>query len=70
MYLHADLLIKLYLYLLKKKIIKNVIRSEDTLMHKPERRSNFFPIFFTHNQAEQIKKEVICVQVLLETQLT
>ena len=44
-------------------VIKNVNRSENTLMHKAERPSNyFFPFFFTHYQAEQIKKEVICVQ--------
>ena len=40
-------------------VIKNTIESEGTLMHKAERPSNYF---FTHYQAEQIKKGVICVQ--------
>ena len=36
------------------------------MMHSTERPSNyFFPNTFTHNQAEQIKKGVIFVQVLL-----
>ena len=39
--------------------MKNVIWSEKTLM-------NFFSNSFTYNQAEQIKKGVICVQILLE----
>ena len=57
---------------LKKKsiVIKNVIKSEDTLMHKAERPSNYFSNTFTHNHAEQIKKGVICVQILLEICLT
>ena len=53
----------------KKKIRignKNVIGSEETLMHKAERPSNYFSNSFTHNQAEQIKKGVICVHMLLE----
>ena len=50
-------------------VIKNVIRSEDTLMDRTESPSNFCTIF-THNQAEQIKKAVICVQIVLETHLT
>ena len=29
-----------------------------------------FSNYFTYNQAEQIKKEVICVQILLEIHLT
>ena len=37
-------------------VIKNVIGSEDTLMHKAGRPSNFF-ISFIHSQAEQIKKK-------------
>ena len=39
-------------------------------MHKGERPSNFSSNTFTHNQAEQIKKGVICVQILLEIHLT
>ena len=39
-------------------------------MHKAVRPSNFFPNSFTYNQAEQIKKGVICVQILLEIHLT
>ena len=51
--------------------IKNVYRSGDTLMHKAERPSNyFFSNSFIHSQAEQIKKGVICVQILLEIHLT
>ena len=50
-------------------VIKNVIESEDPLMHKAEHPSNFSNTF-THNQAEQIKKGVICVQNLLEIHLT
>ena len=38
-------------------VIKNVIWSEKTLMHKAVHPSNFFPNSFTYNQAEQIKKE-------------
>ena len=45
--------------------MKNVNRSEDTLMHKAECPSNYFSNSFTHYQAEQIKKEVICVQIFL-----
>ena len=49
----------------KHRYKKNVIWSEKTLMHKAERPSNyFFPIFFTYNQTEQIKKGLICVQIL------
>ena len=52
-------------------VIKNVIWSERTLMHKAVRPSNyFFSNSFTYNQAEQIKKGVICVQILLEIHLT
>ena len=51
-------------------IIKNVIEAEDNLMHKAERHSNYFSNTFTHKQAKQIKKGVICVQILLETHLT
>ena len=39
-------------------------------MHKAVRPSNYFSNSFTYNQAEQIKKEVICVQILLEIHLT
>ena len=40
-------------------------------MHKAERPSNcFFSNSFTYNQAEQIKKGVTCVQILLEIHLT
>ena len=36
-------------------------------MHKAVRPSNnFFPKSFTYNQAEQIKKGVTCVQILLK----
>ena len=50
---------------------KHVLWSEKTLMHKAVRPSNyFFSNSFTYNQAEQIKKEVICVQILLEIHLT
>ena len=35
-------------------------------MHKAERPSNYFFNTFTHNQAEQIKNGVICVQILSE----
>ena len=35
-------------------------------MHKAGSPSNYFSNSFTHNQAEQIKKGVICVQILLE----
>ena len=51
-------------------VIKNVIWSEKTLMHKAEHPSNNFSNSFTNNQAEQIKKGVICVQILLEIHLT
>ena len=40
-------------------------------MHKAAHPSNyFFSNSFTYNQAEQIKKRVICVQILLEIHLT
>ena len=52
-------------------IIKYIIWSEKNLMHKAERPSNyFFPYSFTYNQAEQLKKGVICVQIFLEIHLT
>ena len=39
-------------------------------MHKAERPSNyFFPIALYNNQAEQIKKVVICLQIMLEIHL-
>ena len=39
-------------------------------MHKAECPSNYFSNSFTYNQAGQIKKGVICVQILLEIHLT
>ena len=39
-------------------------------MHKAVRPSNYFFQFFHKKQAEQIKKEVICVQILLVIHLT
>ena len=39
-------------------------------MYKAVRPSNYFSHSFTFNQAEQIKKDVICVQILLEIHLT
>ena len=42
----------------KKASLLKIIESEDSLMHKAERLSSyFFYKPFTHNQAEQIKKE-------------
>ena len=38
-------------------------------MHKAERPNNYFSNTFAHNQAEQIKKGVICVQIVLEIHL-
>ena len=38
-------------------------------MHKAVRPINYFSSSFTYNQAEQLKKEVICVQILLEIHL-
>ena len=46
-------------------VIKNVIGSEDTLMH-----SNYFSKIFIHYQAEQMKKGVNFVQILLEIHQT
>ena len=52
-------------------VIKIVIWSEKTLMHKAVRPSNyFFSNSFTYNQAEQIQKKIICVKILLEIHLT
>ena len=53
-----------------KRCYQHVIWSEKTLMHKAERPSNCFIYSFTYNQVEQIKKGVICVQILLEIHLT
>ena len=39
-------------------------------MHKAVRPSNYISNSFTYNQAEQTKKGVICVQILLEIHLT
>ena len=50
-------------------VIMNVIWSKDTLVYKAERPSNYFSTTFTHTQAEQIKKGVTCVQLLLEIHL-
>ena len=50
-------------------VIKNVIGSKDTLMRKAECPSNYFSNSFTHNQTEQIKNGLICVQILLEIHL-
>ena len=36
------------------------------MMHSAECPGNYFSNTFTHNQAEQIKKGVIFVQILLE----
>ena len=47
-------------------VIKIVIGSDSTLLHKAERPSNYFFLSFTYNQVEQIKKGVICVQILLK----
>ena len=47
-------------------VIKNVIGSEDTLVHKAKRHRNYISNTFTHNQAEQIKTGAICLQILLE----
>ena len=45
-------------------VIKNINGSEDPLMHKAEGPSNYFFFnSFTHYQAEQIKKGIICVQM-------
>ena len=52
-------------------IVKNVIWSEKTLMHKAERPSNyFFSNSFTYDQAEQIKKRSNLCPNLLEIHLT
>ena len=47
-------------------VIKKVTVSEITLTHKAKRPNNYISSSFTHYQAEQIKKGVICVPVLLE----
>ena len=39
-------------------------------MHNAEHPSNYFFQLFTHYQAEQMKKEIICVQILLEIHQT
>ena len=49
-----------------KHCYQNVIGSEDALKHEAERLSNYFSNSFTHYQAEQIKKGVICVQIVLD----
>ena len=53
---------------------RNVIwlekKNKKTLMHKQSVLTIIFSNSCTHNQAEQIKKGVICVQILLEIHLT
>ena len=44
-------------------VIKNINGSEDPLMYKAEGPNNYFFNSFTHYQAEQIKKGIICVQI-------
>ena len=39
-------------------------------MHTAERPSNYFSDSFTYTQAKEIKKGVICDQILLEIHLT
>ena len=51
-------------------VIKNVIWSEKTLMHIECVLAIIFSKSVTYYQAEQIKKELICVQILLEIHLT
>ena len=51
-------------------VIGNVIWSEKTLMHRAVRPGSYFFQFFTYCQAEQIKKGVICVRILLDIHLT
>ena len=51
-------------------VIKNVMGFADTLMHNAEHPCNYFSNAFTHYQAEQIKKGVMCVQILLEIHQT
>ena len=48
-------------------MINNVNKSEETLMHKAERPSNYFFQLFHTYQAEQIKKQVTCVKFLGNT---
>ena len=50
----------------KKHRYEKVTGSEVSLTHKAERPSNYFSSSFTHYQAEQIKKGLTCVQILLE----
>ena len=51
-------------------VIKNVIWSEKNLMQKAVHPSNYFFQCLHYNQAEQIRKEVICVKILFEIYLT
>ena len=51
-------------------VIKKVSRFEVTLTHKAGRPSIIFSNSFTHYQAEQAKKGVICVQILIEIHQT
>ena len=48
-------------------VIKNVIWSEDTLMHKAERPSNYVFNISTHNQTKQIKRSNLCPNVVRNT---
>ena len=50
--------------------LKKEIWSKDILMHEAERPINYFSNTFTHNQAEQIMKRLICVQILLQIHRT
>ena len=50
----------------KSIVIKTVTGSEVNFTHKAERPSNYFSSSFTHYLAEQLKKGVKCVQILLE----
>ena len=51
-------------------VIKKVTRSEITLTHKQTVQAIIFSSSFTHYQAEQIKKGVIYVHILLEIHQT
>ena len=51
-------------------LLKKVAGSEVTLTHKAECPSNYFSSSCTLFQAKQLKKGVICVQILLEIHQT
>ena len=45
-------------------VIENILSAESSLLHNGERPSNyFFSNSFTHYQAEQMKKDAVCVQI-------